>query len=762
MDLSLLDEITPGRGPGGRPNPHKFALLLAVADLFADDPKRENAIVLDSLLETQFEANFRNLAPDVQFAPSMIESPYYHLEKTLWNLRIRPGCESDYHNVIENLSGRFTRKRIREIFNHAAVSPAIEVLLRERESRRKVCNYLKEGYFRLLNERKVEQFSRLAPPAEGAGRCNLFVNYLNSLQRSGGSNENAMAESQACNTHFASIHVSHRLSSAIIHELTRGDGSHVILTGHAGDGKSTVALEVFKHLAGMDGDSPLSEPLAPSEDVEGVTILKDLSERDKGDDKALLNALQSNARRFLIVSNTGTLLDLITGHADFINSDSLSLEADVLEAISSKTGESTLSIGSMRFRVFNLALIDNLDLARSIFDRMLAPERWTLCTRMDCAKTCPIFLNVHLIQQHQKLILDRLFLAYRRMYEYGTRLTMRQFTEHLSYMITAGLNDNDIRTLQKKNPRPLKSEFLFFNRFFGDNGHTVDPAASQMKAIREIHSQGFGDRPLPGWEHRLWLRNCGTPVGLGIDTLDLDDEFEKLRSHGAHAEKLQGMTRNEAREQVRRMLYFLRGFSGNGVGYLTQYLNSPALISWMSWQQPEATLSFNDRTSLDQKIYHVLQEHFTGVRLPEGSTQNDRRLYVTLSQHRSEVRQSAQVVLAQIDWESSVQLALSEVASANGRKRRDLELSGKGCIAGISLPLHVPFLDYVMMRHFGELGEVLDASYRNRLDRFKAQVHGLASEEESRGMMLVRLRTDHTFRRQYFSVRQHALEVRDA
>jgi len=165
---------------------------------------------------------------------------------------------------------------------------------------------------------------------------------------------------------------------------------------------------------------------------------------------------------------------------------------------------------------------------------------------------------------------------------------------------------------------------------------------------------------------------------------------------------------------------------------------------------------------LDQKIYHVLQEHFTGVRLPEGSTQNDRRLYVTLSQHRSEVRQSAQVVLAQIDWESSVQLALSEVASANGRKRRDLELSGKGCIAGISLPLHVPFLDYVMMRHFGELGEVLDASYRNRLDRFKAQVHGLASEEESRGMMLVRLRTDHTFRRQYFSVRQHALEVRDA
>ena len=51
MELSILSEINPGRGMGGRPNPHKFALLLAVADLFAENPERDNTIELDSWLE---------------------------------------------------------------------------------------------------------------------------------------------------------------------------------------------------------------------------------------------------------------------------------------------------------------------------------------------------------------------------------------------------------------------------------------------------------------------------------------------------------------------------------------------------------------------------------------------------------------------------------------------------------------------------------------------------------------------------------------
>jgi hypothetical protein len=331
----------------------------------------------------------------------------------------------------------------------------------------------------------------------------------------------------------------------------------------------------------------------------------------------------------------------------------------------------------------------------------------------------------------------------------------------LDYMITSGLDEADILAMQQKSPRPLVAEYLFYNRFFGDNGSLKDSAAFEMKAVQEIAEQGFGVRPCPGWEHRLWLRSGSSSLTLGLGIEMLDAEFEKMCRHGSRAAQVEGMTSDQAREQVRRMLYFLYDFQSAERNYLGQYLNSPTLLDWSAWQIPGAQLEFNEKTTLERKIYHVLQEHFTGVRLPEGSTQNDRRLYVTLSRRRSEVRQSAQVVLAQVDWGSSTALRLVASRNASGEVRQDLVLCGKDRIDGICLPLKVPFLDYVMMRHFGELGEVLEASYLERLDRFKAQVHECATAAEDDRIMLVRLKTDHTFRRQHFSVNGDRLEVSD-
>ena len=155
-----------------------------------------------------------------------------------------------------------------------------------------------------------------------------------------------------------------------------------------------------------------------------------------------------------------------------------------------------------------------------------------------------------------------------------------------------------------------------------------------------------------------------------------------------------------------------------------------------------------------------MQEHFTGVRLPEGSAQSDRRLYVTLNRRRNEIRQSAQSVLAQIDWSTSVQLTLDSLECIPGRKRTDLYLKGLNVISGVNLLLTLPFLDYVVMRHFGELGELLQAAYSHRLERFKAQIQKLARVPDER-ILLVRLKTDHTFRRQFYTISNGKLEVID-
>ena len=575
-------------------------------------------------------------------------------------------------------------------------------------------------------------------------------------------NENALAEFQALSPFFSLIHVPHPLTAKIVAELERLDGRQVILTGHAGDGKSTIAVDVYRRLTSRPEGVPLSTQMRPRENLPGgISILKDLSERQRTHDAGLMTEVLQGTTRFLIVSNTGALLDFFRGQAALCGLSGTEVESAVLKALSADGGEGSLAMGNARFLILNLALVDNLDIARQVFLRMIDPSRWEACEERTCRSTCPIRLNVDLINRQRATVLDRLFLAYRRMYEYGSRLTLRQITEHLAYLVTSGLNEADIADMRAKGLGTLRSEFMFFNRFFGDDGKTDHVGALSMRAVKEVRRQGFGERPCPTWERRLWLKLRDGNFQLGIK--ECDQEFDLLRQHGSGpgGNSHPGMTPDQAREQVRRMIYFLYPFPEGDQSYLMHFLNSPMVLRWSEWQPGGKPLGMTEKNVLEQRIYHVLQEYFTGVRLPEGTRGQDRKLYITLSLSKSDIRQSAQVVVAQVDWNDDTSLELVTRHNAGGGSRTDLELRGRGRIEGANLELSLPFLDYVLMRHFGELGEMLQAAYVERLQRFKAQVQDLATERHSH-VMLVRLRTDHTFRRQLYAVRDGKLEVNDA
>jgi hypothetical protein len=747
MPDALLNEIHLLGWRGRTFNPHKPIALLSAIKILELQGFSTKKIFFNELFKKIFFELFVKLLPNTT-SSCRPHTPFFHLRtSSFWTLVPKSGKESELASI-NTIGGPGA---LMELVDYALISDDLFNLIKNDAKRKELVSVLHNC---IINEKN--NVKKLLCDLETENNCckwNQFVNYLNSLQRFGGSNENALAESQACNRNFVAIHVPHPLAEVIYEELNRPNGCHVILTGHAGDGKSTIALEIYKRLSDIPSDAPLQRPLKPREDVGAISIIKDLSERDKKEDQTLLDELTDGKRRFLLVSNTGTLLDLIKGQPEYFHASETSLESKVLNAISTENGEASLSLNIMKFRVFNLSRMDNLTLARKIFTKMLAPERWQECGTCEYQNGCPIFLNVSLLRANNGRAIERIFLAYRRMYEYGTRLTIRQFTEHLSYMITAGLNKDDIAQFSILNNRLTLTRHLFFNRFFGDDGGKKDPVAQEFSAVQAIKKHGFGERPAPSWEHRLWLHNSGPEFKLGVRKID--DVFDELRRVGSRNQD------ESAREQIRRMLFFLYDFKPEEQKYLSQYLNSPTLLEWYGWQENEEYLSFAEKDNLEEKIYHVLLEHFTGIRLPEGLFRNDRRLYVTLSRQRSEVRQSAQIVLAQIDWSTATILELREFKNASGVRRKDLVLRGKGCIDGIELLLPVPFLDYVMMRHFGELGEVLDPSYRQRLDRFKAQVLKQAAVVDDKRIMLVRLRTDHTFRRQYFSLNNGHLEVHD-
>jgi len=762
----LLKEIAELSSTGRGFKPHRYLLLLAVLELNKKRLIKNDRVYYNDALKIEFRRLLSVHGGEEDRDRPF--NPFFHLGSTsFWRLVPAHGRESELHDT-QSIGGP---SQLADLVQYSELGPEMSRALADEQKSTEIEKLILDCLIEGRNSREASvttigrsaqrTLHRLSLKNTLDDGGNPFVGYLNSLQRLSAGNENALAEFQACSEFFPMIQVDHPLTHVILDELRRTDGRQVILTGHAGDGKSTIALAVYRQLAGLPEGVPLARQPRPREDLPGnIAILKDLSERRKVEDAALMTEILRRTRRFLIVSNTGALLDFFQGQKDLHGVSPVTMESDVLTAIGAENGEADLVVGSTRFRVINLARIDNLAIARQILTRMIDPERWALCAGQSCRTNCPICLNVDLINHRRETVLDRLFLAYRRMYEYGTRLTLRQITEHLAYLVTSGLEEADIAQMRERGLTPLKAEFMFFNRFFGDDGKVDHAPATQMRAVQEIRRQGFGERPCPTWERRLWLKLREGNFRLGVE--DCDEEFELLREHGAGpgADNYPGMTPDQAREQVRRMLFFLYDFFGDNTSFLKQYLNSPTILRWQDWQKLGAQLEMTEKNVLEQRIYHVLQEHFTGIRLPEGSRGHDRRLYITLSRGRNDIRQSAQVVVAQVDWSNETTLELVSGKNVAGGTRTDLELRGRGRIQDAKLVLTLPFLDYVLMRHFGEVGETLQAAYVERLERFKAQIQDLATESPAH-VMLVRLKTDHTFRRQQYTVRDGQLEVTD-
>jgi hypothetical protein len=75
----------------------------------------------------------------------------------------------------------------------------------------------------------------------------------------------------------------------------------------------------------------------------------------------------------------------------------------------------------------------------------------------------------------RETVFDRLFLAYRRMYEYGSRLTLRQITEHLAYLVTSGLDETDIADMRREGLKPLKASSCSLIVSLGTTGQPTTP-----------------------------------------------------------------------------------------------------------------------------------------------------------------------------------------------------------------------------------------------------------------------------------------------
>ena len=136
---------------------------------------------------------------------------------------------------------------------------------------------------------------------------NEFVNYLNSTNNVGGNSTGSLAESQVKSRFYDSVKVDRKLGNYITDCVTSGNHQAFILTGHAGDGKTSILVQVLKTLGYLQPGAGLQV----EEKFSNFLYIKDMSEiaaDNQADALRMALAAPQGQKTSLIISNTGPLL----------------------------------------------------------------------------------------------------------------------------------------------------------------------------------------------------------------------------------------------------------------------------------------------------------------------------------------------------------------------------------------------------------------------------------------------------------------------
>lgn len=710
----LIDSLLPS---GMQHKPHKLLLLLAWARLRYRGELEDRIVYYCPELVNEFKTLFDRFRADGD--RNRPYNPFFHLRTSgVWSLIPNEGQE----HALEAATTIGGPGDLNRLVKGALLEGVLNDMLHDRE-------------LNLAFQRIAEQRLSSHQTNGGSQMENPFVAYLNTLQGTDANNKGSLAESQAKNPLFKELRVPHPLAQEILAELTGENGGNVILTGHAGDGKSTLALEVIRVLRKLPPDDPLKDGLKKREIIScgerTVSVVKDLSECKEDERGKLADDLfrPGSGERFLIVSNTGPLLSLFQSNCGPTGENVATVEDRLLGAMDSDVRR-TFPFGPVSFAVHNLARKDNLDIGLRMLERMVRSPQWDRCGECPASGRCPLLANRNLLERHFALASRRIRLLYFRAYAYGERLTMRQMAAHFSFLLTGGATCREMAARVASGAEIHPERHLFTNLFWGDDGEKdVPQAVRQLHAVSAMREQRFDARYSPREERAFW--NFGGRAPLAATDATLADLERRIR--GGKKAALPGRDAALARRQYRRLAFFLGSPAPEGddgfPAFLSAFLDSPRILDVQGWRDDPS--SFKAR-SLAVPIYCVLQEEFSGMRPPEG-TGKAGTLFITLGRRGGDIRQSVQLVLSKFDFHDHFEIRLVDGTPA---------LCGIGRLDGIRLDLPLPFLDYLTARNKGELGRGLQRSYRDRLEDLKARILATIRSGDVQGLVLLRRQTD--------------------
>lgn len=319
---------------------------------------------------------------------------------------------------------------------------------------------------------------------------NIFVNYLNSIHNIGGDSTGSLAEKQVKSPFFDMVKIDRKLGTYIANDIVVQNHQAFILTGHAGDGKTSILVQVLKALNLLKEN----EELRAQNEYADFYYVKDMSEiSEEHQVDVLRKALESPAKNqtSLLISNTGPLLQAFTGLVEtkrkevgkvFDDVDRIELQSKLLLQLD-QNNNVPLSIEGYNFVLVNIARVDNVSFSTQILKKILNEGLWREC--QDCTKkgSCPIKNNRDCVLRQFDRVSAFIENYYRFLYENDKRMTIRQMVSHLSYALTGNLSCESIINKSLKDPL---FNYNFANMFFGYWGLKEKKDCLQIKGVEQI------------------------------------------------------------------------------------------------------------------------------------------------------------------------------------------------------------------------------------------------------------------------------------
>ena len=550
---------------------------------------------------------------------------------------------------------------------------------------------------------------------------NNFIAYLNSLHNLDAGGANALAESQALNHYFSEIYEPFPLIDDIVQALTSDKDCVVIITGHAGDGKSTVSLDTIKKLWRLDPQQPLKQPLKERELIEWksvhgqklISIVKDMSELTADTRLQWINQAFDFHEKgsWLIISNTGPLLDTLEKYTKPTGN----IESEILECLDQTYARGDLDPHTLQFSkpliILNMARLDNVGLGARLLTRLINHSAWQQCVGCSVELACPLQLNRRALQATGTIAETRVRWIYQRLTAYEQRLTMRQMIAHLALSLTGGMSCDQAK--QQASESAEKSidgleNILFSESFFGYRQGKSWPAAQNLRAVALIHRLVFGGPIAVDFERQLSLSEGMGWAHLPETLAGVNQRWRSLSRESAGV---------RWRFAQRRMVYLfgqaVTGSEALAHTFLDSFLQSPRLRDFDQWQQDQGFQTFNsgEQRRFCKTCLRVLLEVFSGFSAGQFQVNQD-RLYLTLRRPDREIVQPTQLVIATLPF-SEFELHYDPV-------RRLPQLYFRPGKIALRLPL--PLLDYIQRRHLGELGSELARIHLAQLEWFRAEL----------------------------------------